>query len=193
MKRKPFEKLHITWERVTFAALLLGLMLLVGQHWGMMLSNSDDPWIIRATRELNFKTASDQGRFWLVPINTMAALPYQLGGWGAANAIKMLVNASVFVAFVTFCIRLTSVTSGLLMGTVWLALIDVSPGYYSPFHGYLMMFNLQFAAMFISFYWYLRILDGNKSAQTVVGPYLLFGFALLAYELIDRLRDAEGI
>jgi hypothetical protein len=182
MKKLNFLIKNTPLAWTALVALVLSLTLLVGQHWGMMLSNSDDPWIIRATWEMNLKAASDQGRFWLILINTMAALPYQLGSWEAANTIKMLVNAAVFVAFLAFCIRLTSSTCGMLMGMVWLALIDVSPGYYSPFHGYLMMFNLQFVALFISFYWYLYILDGDEPTQTVVGPYLLFAFALLAYE-----------
>ncbi|WP_294769605.1 hypothetical protein [uncultured Rhodoferax sp.] len=161
--------------------MLLALALLLGQHWGMMLSNSDDPWIIRSSWAMNLKTASDQGRFWLIPINTMAALPY-LGGWEVANVTKILVNGSVLLAFVAFCSRLSSRLTGVLAGVVWLALIDVSPGYYSPFHGFLMMFNLQFAALFLSFYWYLRVIDGPHASRTVVGPYLLFAFALLAYE-----------
>ncbi len=168
-------------ERLALVLMLVAVGLLLGQHWGMMLSNSDDPWITRSTWEMNLKTASEQGRFWLIPINTLAALPYQ-GGWEIANAAKILVNGAVFVAFVAFCTRLTQGLVGLLAGLVWLALIDVSPGYYSPFHGFLMMFNLQFAALFLSFYWYLRILDGANAQRTVVGPYLLFAFALLAYE-----------
>lgn len=170
-----------TLERLALMLMLLALALLLGQHWGMMLSNSDDPWIIRSTWAMNLKTASDQGRFWLIPINTMAALPY-LGGWEVANATKILVNGTVLVAFVAFCSRLSSLFVGVLAGVVWLALIDVSPGYYSPFHGFLMMFNLQFAALFLSFYWYLGVIDGPRASRMVVGPYLLFAFALLAYE-----------
>jgi hypothetical protein len=63
-----------------------------------------------------------------------------------------------------------------------LAFIDVSPGYYSPFHGYLMMFNLQFATLFGSFIWYLKILDSDKPKRLVIGPYFLYAFSLLAYE-----------
>lgn len=170
-----------TLERLALGLMLVALALLLGQHWGMMLSNSDDPWIIRSTWAMNLKTASDQGRFWLIPINTLAALPY-LGGWELANATKILVNGTVLLAFVAFCSRLSNRFTGVLAGVVWLALVDVSPGYYSPFHGFLMMFNLQFAALFISFYWYLRVLDGPQASRTVVGPYLLFAFALLAYE-----------
>lgn len=169
-------------ERAALALTALALVLLVGQHWGMMLSNSDDPWIITSTWEMRWQAASAQGRFWLIPINTLAALPYQSGSWGVANSIKILVNSAVFVLFVAFCSRLTDRRTGLLTGLVWLALIDVSPGYYSPFHGFLLMFNLQFAALFGSFYWYLCQLDAPGPRKLAVGPYLLFAFALLAYE-----------
>jgi len=162
--------------------LVLGLCLLVGQHWGMMLSNSDDPWITRSTFQEVLDTASAQGRFWLVPINLLAGLPYQSGNWIVANSTKMLVNGAVFVLFVVFCCRLLGRVPGLLVGLVWLALIDVSPGYYSPFHGFLLMFNLQFAALFAGLIWYLHILDSNRPDRVVIGPYLLFGFSLLAYE-----------
>ncbi len=162
--------------------LVLGLCLLVGQHWGMMLSNSDDPWITRSTFQEVLDTASAQGRFWLVPINLLAGLPYQSGNWIVANITKMLVNGTVFVFFVVFCCTLVGRTTGLLIGLVWLALIDVSPGYYSPFHGFLLMFNLQFAALFAGFVWYLKILDSSQPERVIVGPYLLFGFSLLAYE-----------
>lgn len=160
----------------------VAIALLTAQHWGMMLSNSDDPWIIRSTYQQILETASTQGRFWLIPINLMAQMPYQSGSWELANTIKIIVNLLVFVSFWVFCIRLINNYVGTLAGLVWLALIDVSPGYYSPFHGFLMMFNLQFAVLFISFIWYLKILDGDRSDQIVVGPYLLFGFSLLAYE-----------
>lgn len=169
-------------EWVSGILVLFALALLLGQHWGMMLSNSDDPSIIRSTWDMNLQTASVQGRFWLIPINTLAAMPYRLGSWEAANAIKFLVNGSVFLSFVFFCVCLVNLPTGLFAGLVWLALIDVSPGYYSPFHGYLMMFNLQFAVMFMSFVWYLKILDGDRSKRTIIGPYVLFSFSLLAYE-----------
>lgn len=174
---------NIATNHRTIALLLaIGVCLLVGQHWGMMLSNSDDPWIIRSSFQDILDTASAQGRFWLVPINFLAGLPYQSGSWAVANFLKMAVNASVFVLFVLFCCRLWGRTAGLLVGLVWLALIDVSPGYYSPFHGFLFMFNLQFAALFASLLWYLNILDSTRPDRLVIGPYLLFGFALLAYE-----------
>lgn len=169
-------------DEIAIVLTLLALALLLCQHWGMMLSNSDDPWIIQSTWDMNLKTASEQGRFWLIPINTLAAIPYRLGSWEAANAIKILVNGAVFLSFVAFCVRWINLSTGLLIGLVWLALMDVSPGYYSPFHGFLMMFNLQFAVMFISFTWYLRILDGATPEQTVVWPYGFFAFSLLAYE-----------
>lgn len=172
-------------RRPFFLAVLataLALVLLLVQHWGMMLSNSDDPWITRSSLEQVFETASSQGRFWLIPINIMAGLPYKLGSWGAANALKMLVNGLVLVAFVVFCMRLTNRWVGLLMGMVWLALIDVSPGYYSPFHGFLMMFNLQFAVLFASFALYLGQLDNPEKTGPIVAPFLLYAFAMLAYE-----------
>ncbi|MFY8043779.1 MAG: hypothetical protein ACOVOD_12730, partial [Rhodoferax sp.] len=158
------------------------MALLVGQHWGMMLSNSDDPWIVRSTMQQVLDTASSQGRFWLVPINLLAGLPYRSGSWEVANAIKIIINATVFILFVVLCSKLFSRRFGLLTGLVWLALVDVSPGYYSPFHGFLLMFNLQFAALFASLLWYLRILDSKRPDQLVVAPYVLLGFAFLAYE-----------
>jgi hypothetical protein len=168
----------------TLAMAILGiaLALLLAQHWGMMLSNSDDPWIIRASLDQVLETASTQGRFWLIPINLMAGLPYKLGSWGGANAIKIAVNGWVLIAFVVFCGRLTNRPAGILMGLVWLGLVDVSPGYYSPFHGYLMMFNLQFAVMFTSFSLYLREVNDTQQHGTIVLPFLLYAFSMLAYE-----------
>jgi hypothetical protein len=160
----------------------IALALLLAQHWGMMLSNSDDPWIIRSTLDQVLETASTQGRFWLIPINLMAGLPYKLGSWGLANAIKIAVNGWVLLAFVVFCGRLTNRPTGILMGLVWLGLIDVSPGYYSPFHGFLMMFNLQFAVMFTSFALYLGQLARTQERGTIVLPFMLYGFSMLAYE-----------
>lgn len=159
----------------------IALILLVLPHWGMWLSNSDDPWITRQTLPEVFQTASSQGRFWLIPINLLAQLPYRAGSWELANAIKMLVNACTLFAFVVFCSKATDKKTGLLVGSVWLAFIDVSPGYYSPFHGFLLMFNLQFAVLFISFAWYVHKLNRDVN-DAIVGPYLLFAFALLAYE-----------
>lgn len=147
-----------------------------------MLSNSDDPWIIRSSFQHVLDTASVQGRFWLIPINLMAQIPYLSGNWAVANTFKMAINGLVFLGFVMFCIRLTNMRTGLLMGLVWLALIDVSPGYYSPFHGFLMMFNLQFAALFFSFYVYLGRIGNGTSTTTIVWPFILYGFAMLAYE-----------
>jgi hypothetical protein len=167
---------------LAMAAGSLALALLLAQHWGMMLSNSDDPWIIRSTLVQVLDTASVQGRFWLIPINLMAGLPYQLGSWELANAIKIAVNGWVLIAFVVFCGRLTNRLAGLLMGLVWLGMIDVSPGYYSPFHGFLMMFNLQFAVMFTSFALYLGQLDKPQQRGAIVLPFLLYAFSMLAYE-----------
>lgn len=160
----------------------LALLLLLVQHWGMMLSNSDDPWIVRSSFQHILDTASVQGRFWLIPINLMAQVPYLSGSWEVANAIKMTVNGLVLLGFVMFCARLTTVRTGMLMGLVWLALIDVSPGYYSPFHGFLMMFNLQFAALFFSFYTYLGRLGPDNKRTAIVWPFVLYAFAMLAYE-----------
>lgn len=70
----------------------------------------------------------------------------------------------------------------MLAGLVWLGFIDVSPGYYSPFHGYLMMFNLEFIALFSGFAWYVHRLRQTQRDDLIVGPYLMFGFSLLAYE-----------
>jgi hypothetical protein len=58
----------------------------------------------------------------------------------------------------------------------------VSNGYYSAFHGFLMMFNVQMAALFLSLWWYLGLIDREREGWSLLGPYLLFGFALLAYE-----------
>lgn len=175
----------MVFQRITtlaMAATGLALALLLAQHWGMMLSNSDDPWIIRSTFAQVLETASTQGRFWLIPINLMAGLPYQLGSWEIANSIKILVNGWVLLSFVVFCGRLTNRMAGLLIGLVWLALIDVSPGYYSPFHGFLMMFNLQFAVMFTSFALYLGQLDRPQPRGIIIMPFLLYAFSMLAYE-----------
>lgn len=168
----------------TMAGILaaLALALLLWQHWGMTLSNSDDPWIVRASMAQVLDTASVQGRFWLIPINLMAQIPYHLGSWEAANTVKIAVNGLVVLMFVLFCTRLTNVMTGLLIGLVWLAFIDVGRGYYSPFHGYLMMFNLQFAVLFLSFFLYLRRLDHGPDGGVIVVPFLLYGFAMLAYE-----------
>jgi hypothetical protein len=167
---------------LAFGLIVFALLLLLLQHWGMMLSNSDDPWITRATMTEIHAAASSQGRFWLIPIKLMAQIPYQLGSWEAANIIKIMTNGLVFIAFVCFCCRLTNVLVGLLSGAVWLALIDLSPGEYSPFHGFLMMFNIQFAALFLSFTLYLRHLDNTENQKVIVFPFLLYAFAMLAYE-----------
>nr|WP_315493454.1 hypothetical protein [uncultured Rhodoferax sp.] len=173
------------FRRITtlaMAATGLALALLLAQHWGMMLSNSDDPWIIRSTFAQVLETASVQGRFWLIPINVMAGLPYQLGSWELVNVIKIAVNGWVLLAFMVFCARLTNRMAGVLIGLVWLALIDVSPGYYSPFHGFLMMFNVQFAVMFTSFALYLGQLNHPQPRGAIVLPFLLYAFSMLAYE-----------
>lgn len=173
---------HLHTHRWPLVLTGLALVLLLVQHWGMMLSNSDDPWIIRSSFQHVLDTASVQGRFWLIPINLMAQVPYLSGSWEVANTFKMAINGLVLLGFVMFCSKLTTVRTGTLMGLVWLALIDVSPGYYSPFHGFLMMFNLQFAALFFSFYTYLGRLGNGKERTTIVWPFVLYAFAMLAYE-----------
>lgn len=177
-----FSLVSVHRQRIGLALILLATALLVGQHWGMRLSNSDDPWITRLGIQGSLDVARAQGRFWLFPINLMAQLPYLAGSWEMANTIKMGVNALVLLSFVQFCAKLAGRSVGLLAGAVWLALIDVSPGYYSPFHGFLLMFNLQFFALFLSFTLYLKSLEQPQSDKPTVVPYLLFGFSLLAYE-----------
>ncbi|MGQ0708968.1 MAG: hypothetical protein ACT4NV_04385 [Rhodoferax sp.] len=148
----------------------------------MFLSNSDDPWIIRSTWGEILQAASAQGRFWLVPINWMAGLPYRIGGFELGALTKMLVNAGTLLAFTAFVARLVNRPFALLCALVWLALTDVSPGYYSPFHGFLLMFNLQMGVLFLSLWWYLGLLAQKRQGLALVPVYALFGFALLAYE-----------
>lgn len=174
---------HSTEKKFALGAAVLACVLLVAQHWGMALSNSDDPWITQLGWSGAIETAKAQGRFWLVPINLLAQLPYLAGSWPVANATKMVVNALVLFTFVLFCARLWGLKMGLFVGLVWLALIDVAPGYYSPFHGFLLMFNLQYAALFYSFALYIAHLkspDPTKSSPW--SAFLWYGFALLAYE-----------
>jgi hypothetical protein len=162
--------------------MLLALVLMLVQHWGMTFTNSDDPWITQLGLQGSIDTAKTQGRFWLVPINLLAQLPYLIDSWAFANFIKMAVNGLVFISFVLFCSKLTNKHTGLLMGLVWLALIDINSSDFSPIHGFLLMFNLQFIFLFMSFYVFLDRLEKNDSAHIIVAPYLLFAFALLAYE-----------
>lgn len=173
---------HTSRQRWAGATLALALGLLVAQHWGMFLSNSDDPWITRSTWEEILQAASTQGRFWLVPINWMAGLPYRIGGFELGAVTKMLVNAGTLLAFTAFVARLVNRPFALLCALVWLALTDVSPGYYSPFHGFLLMFNLQMGVLFLSLWWYLGLLAQGRKGLALLPVYALFGFALLAYE-----------
>jgi hypothetical protein len=161
---------------------LWALVLVLVQHWGMTFTNSDDPWIAQFGWQGSIDIAKTQGRFWLVPINLLAQLPYLFDSWAFVNSIRMAVNGLVFLSFVLFCSKLTNKYTGLLMGLVWLALIDINSSNYSPIHGYLLMFNLQFIFLFMSFYLFLDRLESNDPAQTIVVPYVLFAFALLAYE-----------
>lgn len=165
------------------ALLFIGALLLVlAQHWGMSFANADDPWITQLGLQGSIDIAKSQGRFWLVPINLLAQLPYLFDSWAIANTIKIVVNGLTLICFVLFCSKLTNKHIGILMGLVWLALIDISPSNYSPIHGFLLMFNLQFAFLFLSLYSFLHILEKNDPAKVIVTPYLFFAFAILAYE-----------
>ena len=168
------------WIACCFS-LFLALALMLAQHWGMTFSNSDDPWIAQLGLQGSIDTAKAQGRFWLVPINIIAQIPYLLDSWVFANSIKIVVNGITLLSFILFCAKLTNKQTGLLMGLVWLALIDINSSDFSPIHGYLLMFNLQLGFLFLSFYMYLARLEKND-AQPIVTPYLLFAFSLLAYE-----------
>lgn len=165
-----------------FGLLLLALALMLGQHWGMTFTNSDDPWITRLGVQGSIDTAKGQGRFWLVPINFLAQLPYLFDSWEFANTIKIAVNGLVFLSFVLFCSKLTNKRTGLLIGLVWLALIDINSSDFSPIHGFLLMFNLQFIFLFMSFYVFLRQMEKNEHDRIIVAPYMLYAFALLSFE-----------
>lgn len=156
--------------------------LLVSQHWGMMLSNSDDPWLMRASWEDVKAFATSQRRFWMLIINSITRWPYQLGGWELTNATKMVINSMVLLAFGLFLHRLAGLAYALICVLSWLCFMDVSNGYYSPFHGYVLMFNLPMGLLFISLWWYLKLIDLGMHGWRLVGPYLLFGLALLGYE-----------
>lgn len=167
---------------LAFVATLLAAFLILIQHWGMTFTNADDPWIAQLGVQGTIDTAKTQGRFWLIPVLAFTQLPHLLDSWAFVNFIKILVNGLVFLSFVLFCSKLVNKYTGLLMGLVWLALIDINSSSYSPIHGFLLMFNMQFAFLFMSFYLFLDRLENNGSAKTIVTPYLLFAFALLAYE-----------
>ena len=180
-------KIWLDTARAHSLALAIGLLafaslLMLSPQWGMLLSNSDDPWIVRSTWNEIQQTASSQGRFWLIPINVMAGLPYKLGGWALGNATKIAVNGLTLLSFTIFLSRLVNLRYALVCVLAWLALMDVSNGYYSAFHGFSLMFNLQMGTLFLSLWWYLGAIDAGKSGFQLAGPYLLFGFALLAYE-----------
>jgi hypothetical protein len=148
----------------------------------MSFTNADDPWISQLGIQGSLDVAKSQGRFWLVPITLLTQVPYLLDSWAVVNVIKILVNGLTLFSFVLFCSKLTNKHTGILMGLVWLALIDISPSNYSPIHGFLLMFNLQFAFLFMSFYTFLDLQGKNDPARIIVTPYLLFAFALLSYE-----------
>lgn len=165
----------------------LALVLLLAQHWGMSFTNSDDPWIVQLGYDKglwqgSLEAARVQGRFWLVPINILAQLPLLPDSWVFVNVLRMLVNGLVFLGFVLFCSKLTNRFAAVLMGLVWLALIDLNSSDFSAIHGYLMMFNLQFIFLFLSFYLFLDRLDQRENTGAIVAPYLLYAFAMLAYE-----------
>ncbi len=166
---------------------LLALLLILIQHWGMTLSNADDPWIAQlgyasGVVQGSIDAAKLQGRFGFIPVLTIAQWPYLLDSWELVNSIRIIVNGFVFLSFVLFCSKLTNKYTGVLMGLVWLALIDISSSNYSPIHGFLLFFNLQFCFLFMSLYLFLDRLEKNAPGQVIVTPYLLFAFALLAYE-----------
>lgn len=166
---------------------MLGLALVLIQHWGMMLSNADDPWIAQlgyssGVVQGSMDAAKLQGRFGFIPVLTIAQWPYLLDSWEFVNSLKIIVNGLVFLSFVLFCSKLINKYAGLLMGLVWLALIDINSSSYSAIHGFLLFFNLQFCFFFASLYVFLDRLEKNKTEQIIIAPYLLFAFSLLAYE-----------
>lgn len=169
---------------LTFLALTLVLI----QHWGTTFTNADDPWIAQMSYgsgvvESSINMAKNQGRFWQVPIMIIAQWPYLFDSWKFVNAIKIIFNGLTFLCFVLFCSKLINKHTGLVIGLVWLALIDINSSNYSPFHGYVLMFNLPFCFLFLSFYLFLNRLElKGDSAQAIVTPYLFFAIALLAYE-----------
>ncbi|HEU0187227.1 MAG TPA: hypothetical protein VFR06_04970 [Gallionellaceae bacterium] len=167
--------------------MVLALLLLLAQHWGMSFTNADDPWIVQLGYDKglwqgSLDAAKVQGRFWLVPINILAQLPLLPDSWAFVNVLRMLVNGLVFLGFVLFCSKLTNRFAAVLMGLVWLALIDLNSSDFSAIHGYLMMFNLQFIFLFFSFYLFLDRLDRRERTGPIIVPYLLYAFAMLAYE-----------
>ncbi len=172
---------------VSAVLMVLALVLLLAQHWGMSFTNADDPWIVQLGYDKglwqgSLDAAKVQGRFWLVPINILAQLPLLPDNWAFVNVLRMLVNGLVFLGFVLFCSKLTNRFTAVLMGLVWLALIDLNSSDFSAIHGYLMMFNLQFIFLFFSFYLFLDRLDRHADTGAIVAPYLLYAFAMLAYE-----------
>lgn len=174
---------HSPWrERAAVAVVALATLLLVSQHWGMMLSNSDDPWLARASWSEVEAFASSQKRYWMLIINFLTTLPYQLGGWSTISFVKIVVNTATLITFFLFLQRLVNRFFALLCVVVWLALSDVSKGDYSAFHGYLLMFNLPMCLLFLSLWWYTRCLDAQRTGFKLLGPYALFGLALLGYE-----------
>lgn len=171
----------------SFVAMALALALLLLQHWGMTFTNADDPWIVQLGYDTgiwqgSLDAAKVQGRFWLVPINILAQLPLLPDSWPFVNTVRILVNGLVLLSFVLFCSKLTNKYTGVLMGLVWLALIDLNSSDFSAIHGYLLMFNLQFIFLFLSFYLFLERLDHPAEVKPIIAPYLLYAFSILAYE-----------
>lgn len=170
---------------VIVSSVALAMILL--QHWGMTFTNSDDPWIVQlgynsGIVQGSIDVAKTQGRFWLVPINILAQLPWIPDSWAFVNIIRILVNGLVVISFVMFSSRLTNKFTGILMGLVWLALIDINSSDFSPIHGFLLMFNLQFIFLFLSFYLFLGQMEKKNAGRVIITPYLLYAFAILAYE-----------
>jgi len=161
---------------------LTALFLVLCQHWGLSFTNADDPWISQLGIQGSISEAKRQGRFWLIPITLLMQIPYLFDSWAIVNITKIAVNGFTLLSFVLFCSKLGNKHTGILIGLVWLALIDISPSNYSPIHGYLLMFNLQFAFLFMSLYSFIHLLERNDPTKIIVTPYLLFAFAILAYE-----------
>lgn len=156
--------------------------LLLAQQWGMMLSNSDDGWLIRSNWSEIQAFAESQKRFWMLVMNYITRIPYQVGGWPLANSAKIFINGATLFSFFLFLRQLINTSYALICCLIWLALSDVTNGYYSPFHGYLLMFNLPMCCLFLSLWWYTRILDHSKQSKIIIGPFIIFGFSLFAYE-----------
>jgi len=99
-----------------------------------------------------------------------------------ANTLKITVNGLTLLAFTAFLIRLVNLRYALICTLTWLSFIEVSHGYYSAFHGLLLMMNLQMGILFLSLWWYLGLIEKGRQGFQLSGPYLLLGLVFLAYE-----------